>query len=154
NVQAKERSRRKLPLDGLVMREFAGRSGEKRQKNERDVNKKKKRPASVMDPFAGAQSANRNQQHCPDQNAIEHTNKYSMAWHPGSTGTNRVVETGSNDQSRPGHNRDPEQPKIPCDDETGELVETELRPLVESPFERKDSIQKNDHPCEWEIKKE
>src|SRR5262249_36955655 len=147
-------SGRKFPLDRFVMRKFARSSGQKRQKNERDVHQKEKRPSRVVDPFARTQPANRNQQHCPDQKGVEKTDKSSITRHPLSGRTNRVVKIGGNDQSRARHHRDPEQPKVPCDDEASEFVEAELRPLIKTSFERENPIQKNNHRGEWEIKKE
>ena len=85
-----------------------------------------------MNPFAKAESANGDEDERGEQDAVERGDKDPAGWQPGRRRTERVGDVGSNDETGAGHDADAEQPEIPGNDESGELVEAELRPLVEA----------------------
>src|SRR5262249_20216133 len=54
-------------------------------------------------------------------------------------------------QTDSGHHQDAEDPKIPCDEEGQEISKADFRPLIESAFEWRETIQVNNDGSEGQI---
>ena len=97
--------------------------------------------ARLVHPLPDAEAANRQQHQRAERNSAHHRDERAAGGQPVATRPDHVREVLR--RLNPGFRRveDREQPQVPCHEETSQLVESELRPLIQAALERHQTIE-------------
>ena len=71
--------------------------------------------------------------------------------HPGRSWPYRIRQVRRHDETNAREDRDRKHPQIPRDHERNEVVEPDFGPLIETAFERCETIEKNNHGRERDV---
>ena len=136
------------------MLQVAPGQGDERQANKGAVNQEHGERSDVVDPFAQRQAAEPDPAQTEYERATDQRHAPFAVRHPGSAFADGVGDIGCDKHPAKRNDRDGQQPEIPRNDETGELVQAEFGPLVKTALERHEPIQVNDDGCLRNVKKQ
>jgi hypothetical protein len=116
-----------------------------RQRQQQSERRQHQNAAGLVDPFADAESTNRHHRECREHENVHGGDDPRARRHGVAAIAKNVSEVLGDLQARFGCVQDPEQPQVPGNQKAGQLVEPELRPLIQAAFERHRAVQMNDN---------
>ena len=132
-------------LKRVIFFQFAAREGEERQNNQRAINHEAWQSRRCCEPICLTRGREHDAQPRPTTKAAaDQRDAPFVVRHPGGAVADRVGDVRGDEHSAERDDGDRQQPEIPGHDESGELVEAELGPLIDAAFERHAAAQIND----------
>src|SRR2546423_1742264 len=128
----------------MIFLQLAAPETHERQNDEGAVSGEHYDRPEIMEPLPERQTADAGRAESADEQAAhDHDAPFALT-HPGAAFAERIRNIRRDEHAAEREHGDREQPLVPGHDESNELVEPELRPLIQTAFQRQAAIEIND----------